>query len=77
MAFHEVTCIRTSPAGPVVLEDATVAADYVTSLADHYQAQVARPWHEVASDVQQQVQAAIDTNGEFRTAGDVAAFVCR
>jgi len=77
MAFDEVTCTRAGPAGPVIIKDATVAADYVTSLADHYQAQAARPWHEVASDVQQQVQTAIDTNGEFRTAGDVAAFVCR
>jgi SAM-dependent methyltransferase len=76
-AFPEVTCIRASPARPVVIEDATVAADYVTSLAGHYQAQAARPWHEVTSEVQQQVQAAIDTNGEFLTAGDVAAFVCR
>jgi SAM-dependent methyltransferase len=77
MAFHEVTCIRASAARAVVIEDATVAADYVTSLADHYQAQVARPWNEVSSHVEQQVQAAIDTNGQFRTAGDVAAFVCR
>jgi SAM-dependent methyltransferase len=77
VAFREVTCIRARPATPVTIKDATVAADYVTSLADHYQAQAARPWHEVASDVQHQVQAAIDTSGEFRTAGDVAAFVCR
>jgi SAM-dependent methyltransferase len=76
-AFREVTCIRPAQAGLVVIKDATVASGYVNSLASHYQAQVARPWHEVASDVQEQVQAAIDTNGEFRTAGDVVAFVCR
>jgi hypothetical protein len=61
----------------VVIEDARVAADYVNSLADHYQAQVARPWRDVAQDVHEQVQAVIDTEGEFRTAGDVAALVCR
>jgi SAM-dependent methyltransferase len=77
IAFDEVTCIPASPAGPVVIEDATVAADYVTSLGDHYQARAARPWGEVASDVQQQVQAVIDVNGEFRAVGDVTAFVCR
>jgi SAM-dependent methyltransferase len=77
VAFHEVTCIRPARASPVVIEDATVAADYVNSLASHYQAQVARPWREVASDVQEQVQAAIDTSGTFSTVGDVAAFVCR
>jgi hypothetical protein len=61
----------------VIIEDAAVAADYVSSLADHYQPQVARPWPDVAEDVRGQVQAVIDTEGEFRTAGDLAAFVCR
>jgi hypothetical protein len=76
-AFHEVTCVRPAQVSPVVIEDAAVAADYVNSLASHYQDQVARPWREVASDVQEQVQAVIDTNGTFRTVGDVAVFVCR
>jgi SAM-dependent methyltransferase len=76
-AFRAVTCIRPAQAALVVIKDATVASGYVNSLASHYEAQVARPWHEVASDVQEQVQAAIDANGAFRTAGDVVAFVCR
>jgi SAM-dependent methyltransferase len=76
-AFQEVACFRPSQAGLVVIEDATVASGYVNSLASHYQDQVARPWREVASDVQARVQAAIDTNGTFSTAGDVVAFVCR
>src|SRR5580704_2516194 len=37
--------------------DAAVAADYVSSLADHYQPQVARPWTGIAEDVRGQVQA--------------------
>jgi SAM-dependent methyltransferase len=77
VAFQEVTCVRLTKAGPVVIEDASVAADYVNSVADHYQPGVARPWREVAEDVRGQVQAVIDTEGDFRTAGDVAAFVCR
>jgi len=36
-----------------------------------------RAWGDVAEDVRGQVQAVIDTEGEFRTAGDLAAFVCR
>ena len=76
-AFREVTCVRAAEAGPVIIKDASVAADYVTSLADHYQPQVARPWPDVAEDVREQVQGAIDAEGEFRTAGDVAAFVGR
>jgi hypothetical protein len=37
----------------------------------------ARPWHEVAEDVRGQVQAVLDTEGQFRTAGEVAAIACR
>jgi len=77
VAFKQVSCARPSRAGPVVITDATVAAHYVASLADHYQPQVGRPWGEVTEDVRKQVQAVIDAEGEFRTAGDVAAFVCR
>jgi SAM-dependent methyltransferase len=76
-AFHEVTCVRPAQAGRVFIEDATVASGYVNSLASHYQPQVARPWREVAADVQEQVQAAIDADGKYRTARDVVAFVCR
>jgi len=61
----------------VVIEDASVAADYVNSLADHYQPQIARPWRDVAEDVREQVQTVIDTHGSFRTAGDAAAFIYR
>jgi hypothetical protein len=77
VAFAEVTCVRPATPSPVIIKDASVAADYVTNLADHYQPQVARPWSDVAEDVRKHVQAAIDAEGEFRTAGDVAAFVCR
>ena len=71
------TRLRHSERVELVIRDAAVAADYVSSLADHYQPQVARPWTDVAEDVRGQVQAVIDTAGEFRTAGDLAAFVCR
>jgi hypothetical protein len=77
VAFRQVTCVRPAWAGPVVITDASVAADYVASLADHYQPHVARPWGEVAEDVGEHVQAVIDAENEFRTAGDMAAFVCR
>jgi hypothetical protein len=61
----------------VIIKDASVAADYVSSLAGHYQPQVTRSWHDITEDVRGQVQAVIDAEGEFRTAGDVSAFVCR
>jgi SAM-dependent methyltransferase len=75
--FPGVACVRPSVAGSVIIQDASVAADYVSSLASHYQPRVTRPWHDVSEDVRDQVQAVIDAEGEFRTAGDVAAFVCR
>ena len=77
VVFAEVSCVRPPRPGPVIIEDAAVAADYVHSLAEHYQPQVTRAWRDVAEDVRGQVQAVIDTEGEFRTAGDLAAFVCR
>jgi SAM-dependent methyltransferase len=77
VVFAEVTCVRPPMTGSVVIEDAAVAADYVSSLADHYQSQVTRPWRDIAEDVRGQVRAVIDTEGEFRTGGDLAAFVCR
>jgi SAM-dependent methyltransferase len=77
MVFPEVTCVRPSGAGQVSIDDAAVAADYVSSLADHYQPQVSWPWRDIAEDVREQVRMVIDAEGEFRTAGDLAAFVCR
>jgi hypothetical protein len=76
-AFSEVTCVRPPMAAPVIIKDASVASDYVNSLGGHYQSRVARPWPDMAEDVREQVKAVIDTTGEFRTAGDLAAFVCR
>ncbi|HWG62431.1 MAG TPA: class I SAM-dependent methyltransferase [Streptosporangiaceae bacterium] len=75
-AFHSVTCVRAS-ANPVVIEDAGVAADYVASMADHYHDEIARPWRDVVEDVRHEVNAVINEEGAFITAGDLAAFVCR
>ena len=73
-AFESVTCVRPAGEAPVVIRDATVAADYVASF---YQDQIARPWPEVVQDVRQDVQAVIDHEGAFVVSGDLAAFVCR
>ena len=75
-AFPDVACVR-PPATEVVITDASIAADYVASLSGHYQHQVTRSWHEIASDVRNRIQAIIDTSGLFRTAGDLAAIICR
>ena len=75
--FETVTCVRPASNPPVVIRDAAVAADYVASLATHYQDETARPWPDVVEDVQCQVQAVIDDQGAFITSGDLAAFLCR
>ena len=77
VAFESASCVRPASVGPVIIGDAAVAADYVASLASHYQAETARPWDDVVEDVRRDVQAIIDRQGSFITAGDLAAFVCR
>jgi SAM-dependent methyltransferase len=77
VAFDSVTCVRPGRAGRVIIRDAAVAADYVASVADHYQDQVARPWQDVVADVRRAVQTAISQKGAFVTAGDTGAFVCQ
>jgi hypothetical protein len=76
-AFETVTWVRPAGPSPVIIGDATVAADYVASLADHHQDGTARPREDVAEDVRRQVQAVIDDEGAFVTSGDLAAFICR
>ena len=43
-----------------MIRDAALAADYVASLASHYQDEIARPWPDVVKDVRQEVQVVID-----------------
>jgi SAM-dependent methyltransferase len=74
--FESVTRVRGGGA-PVIVRDAALAADYVASMGDHYQDQVARPWADVVADVRRAVHAVIDREGAFITTGTPAAFVCR
>ena len=76
-AFDSVTRVRPAGEAPVIIRDATVAADYVASWASFYQDQIARPWPEVVQDVRGDVQAVIEQDGAFVVSGDLAAFVCR
>jgi SAM-dependent methyltransferase len=76
-AFSSVTCVRPPGVAAVTIKDASVAADYVASVADHYEDEIARPWSEVVEDVRRSVQRVIDAEGAFAVSGDVGAFVCR
>ncbi|MGB0112163.1 MAG: class I SAM-dependent methyltransferase [Ilumatobacteraceae bacterium] len=77
VAFDEVECVRPDDVAPVRLRDADIAADYVASVADHYEHQTERPWADVVADVRVAVQRDIDEHGEFVVTGESGAFVCR
>jgi len=77
VAFDDVECVRPIDVAPVRLTDANIAAEYVASVADHYQDGTDRPWREVVDEVRTAVQREIDTHGEFVVQGSSGAFVCR
>jgi SAM-dependent methyltransferase len=77
VAFDSVTCVRPEGVAPVTITDAAIAADYVASVADHYQGEVARPWSEVVEEVRRGVQRVIDDEDAFVVTGEVGALVCR
>jgi SAM-dependent methyltransferase len=76
-AFDHVECVRPDGAAPVQLTDAAIVADYVRSVADHYQPQTTRPWRVVVDEVNERVQNEIAANGVFVITGETGAFVCR
>lgn len=76
-AFEIVACIRPTDVTPVRITDAAPAAEYVASVADHYQRETTRPWGEIVEEVRIGVQQEIDKHGHFVVVGDTGAFVCR
>lgn len=76
LGFERVECVRPADVPPVTLTDASIAADYVASVADHYEHETARPWPEVVEEVRAAVQRVIDTSGAFVVQADTGAFVC-
>lgn len=76
-AFERVECVRPADVAAVKLADAAIAADYVASVADHYEHETSRPWQDVVEDVRTAVQREIDAQGEFVIVGETGAFVCR
>ena len=75
-AFHRVECVRPAEVAPVALTDPAIIADYVASVADHYQPETSRPWREVVDDVRTAVQREIDAHGAFVIHGETGAFIC-
>jgi hypothetical protein len=75
-AFGRVECVRPSAVAPVALTDASIAADYVASVGDHYQPETSRPWREIVEHVRATVQCEIDATGAFIVRGETGAFIC-
>ena len=76
VAFDTVECIRPDQMAPVSVFDASIAAGYVASVADHYEGEVDCSWSDVVEEVRREVQRVIDEDGVFEIAGDPGAFIC-
>lgn len=76
VAFDTIECIRPDGIASVSISDASIAADYVASVADHYEGEVDRLWDEVVEDVRREVQRLIEAEGVVEIAGDSGAFIC-
>jgi SAM-dependent methyltransferase len=77
VAFDDVTLVRADAPVAMDFDDASIAADYVDSLGDVYEDEIAAPWSEVVATVRGRVQAMIDADGAFAVRGDTGAFICR
>jgi SAM-dependent methyltransferase len=76
LAFGRVDCVRPAAPRQMVIRDASVIAEYVASVADYYESEVACPWSSVVEAVRRDANQIIDQEGAFVTSGDVGAFVC-
>lgn len=76
-AFDSVELVRPPVTSTVIITDAEVVADYVSSVADAYQDQVTDNWTDVVESTRHAAQSVIDRHGRITTKGDTGAFVCR
>ena len=59
------------------MTDLDAVVDYVASVADHYEAEVGRPWAEVVERVRQLAGDALASGHPLRFTSAAGAFVCR
>jgi hypothetical protein len=62
----------------VTVSNATALGDYVGSMRDHYEAEVAQwtTWDAVVTECRDRASRRIATNGHFAISSRVGAFVC-
>lgn len=67
-----------APFGVVSVRDATALGDYVASMGDHYETEVAQwtTWDAVVTECRHRAAEVIATRGSFEISARVGAFVC-
>jgi SAM-dependent methyltransferase len=78
VAFEQVDLVR-CPDGVVLVKDADALADYLRSVGDHYQDEIAgwMDWEDLVTECQCRVVARIDAEGAFPISASIGAFICR
>jgi SAM-dependent methyltransferase len=68
-----------SPPVVVTVSDARALADYVASVGDYYETEVAEwlSWAEVVEECRRRASEVIDRDGAFKISAAVGAFICR
>ena len=65
------------PASPILVTDADAVADYVASVADHYEEEAGVDWTGVVERVRALARSAVTRDGGLRFTTSVGAFVCQ
>jgi SAM-dependent methyltransferase len=74
-AFDRVERVDCPP-GDLIVTDLGALTDYVASVADHYESQVAPAWSEVVARVRELAHAELSRSGAFRMTSAVGGFLC-
>jgi SAM-dependent methyltransferase len=76
VGFDDVQLVR-CPDGVVLVTDADAVADYLRSMADHYEGTIEGSWEKVVEECRRRVAAVIESEGAFRISPFVGGFVCK
>lgn len=60
-----------------MVTDLDLLTDYIASVADHYENQVAKPWRAVVEEARRLAAPRLADAGELRWPTSIGAFLCR
>jgi SAM-dependent methyltransferase len=77
VAFDDIQRVD-CPAGVVEVTDSQALADYLTSVADHYETEISAwtSWDQVVRECTRQATAKIAQHGSFPISTSIGAFIC-